>query len=143
MPIPKPRKGEHQTDFMQRCMGDDKMVQEYEVEQRAAICRSSYEEHLAASKISFDFDGVLSTKKGFDLAQSLIDQGADVYIISARGSKDGLMPRANRLNIPESKVYATGSNKAKVEKVKELNIDTHYDNNPDVIRELEDKGKLF
>lgn len=143
MPIPKPRKGEHQTDFMQRCMGDDKMVNEYEVEQRAAICRLSYEEHLAASKISFDFDGVLSTKKGFDLAQSLIDQGADIYIISARGSKDGLMPRAKRLNIPDSKVYATGSNKAKVEKVKELNIDTHYDNNPDVIRELEDKGKLF
>ena len=143
MPIPKPQKGEHQSDFMQKCMSDDKMIQEYEVEQRAAICRSAWEEHLAASKISFDFDGVLSTKKGFDLAQSLIDQGADVYIISARGSKDGLMPRANRLNIPDSKVYATGSNKAKVEKVKELNIDTHYDNNPDVIQELGDKGKLF
>lgn len=143
MPIPKPRKGEHQTDFMQRCMGDDKMINEYEVEQRAAICRSVWEEHLAASKISFDFDGVLSTKKGFDLAHSLIEQGADVYIISARGSKDGLMPRANRLNIPESKVYATGSNKAKIEKVKELNIDTHYDNNPDVIGELGQQGKLF
>ena len=143
MPIPKPQKGEHQSDFMQKCMSDDKMINEYEVEQRAAICRSAWEEHLAASKISFDFDGVLSTKKGFDLAQSLIDQGADVYIISARGSKDGLMPRANRLNIPESRVYATGSNKAKVEKVKELNIDTHYDNNPDVIQELGDKGKLF
>lgn len=143
MPIPKPQKGEHQSDFMQKCMSDDKMINEYEVEQRAAICRSAWEEHLAASKISFDFDGVLSTKKGFDLAQSLIEQGADVYIISARGSKDGLMPRANRLNIAESKVYATGSNKAKVEKVKELNIDTHYDNNPDVIGELGDKGKLF
>lgn len=143
MPIPKPQKGEHQSDFMQKCMSDDKMINEYEVEQRAAICRSAWEEHLAASKISFDFDGVLSTKKGFDLAQSLIDQGADVYIISARGTKDGLMSRANRLNIPDSKVYATGSNKAKIEKVKELNIDTHYDNNPDVIKELGDKGKLF
>lgn len=143
MPIPKPQKGEHQSDFMQKCMSDDKMINEYEVEQRAAICRSAWEEHLAASKISFDFDGVLSTKKGFDLAQSLIDQGGDVYIISARGSKDGLIPRANRLNIPDSRVYATGSNKAKVEKVKELNIDTHYDNNPDVIRELGQQGKLF
>lgn len=143
MPIPNPNKGEHQSEFMQRCMSDDKMIQEYEVEQRAAICRSSWEEHLAASKISFDYDGVLSTKKGFNLAQSLIEQGADIYIISARDTKDEMLPRANRLQIPESKVYATGSNKAKVEKVKELNIDIHYDNNPDVIKELNKQGKLF
>ena len=143
MPIPTPKPYERVNEFMQRCMSDDKMIQEYEVEQRAAICRSSWEEHLAASKISFDFDGVLSTKKGFDLAQSLIEQGADVYIISARNTKDEMLPRANRLQIPESKVYATGSNKAKVEKVKELNIDIHYDNNPDVIKELNQQGKLF
>jgi hypothetical protein len=50
---------------------------------------------------------------------------------------------ANALAIPESRIYATGSNKAKVEKVKELGIQTHYDNNPDVIKELGSVGKLF
>jgi hypothetical protein len=36
-----------------------------------------------------------------------------------------------------------GSNKAKIEKIKELNIVTHYDNNADVIKELGDIGKQF
>ena len=31
----------------------------------------------------------------------------------------------------------------KVEKVKELNVQTHYDNNPDVIAQLPGIGKLF
>ena len=143
MPIPQPNKGEHQNEFMQRCMSNDKMIGEYDVEQRAAICRSTWEEHLAASKISFDYDGVLSTKKGFDMAQNYIEQGADVYVISAREDKESILPRTNRLNIPESRVYATGSNKAKVEKIKELEIDTHFDNNSDVIKELGSQGKLF
>ena len=48
-----------------------------------------------------------------------------------------------KLGIPESRVYATGSNKAKVEKVLELGIDKHYDNNADVINELGKNGILF
>ena len=44
MPIPKPKPYERMNDFMQRCMGDDKMVSEYEdIDQRFAVCRSSYE----------------------------------------------------------------------------------------------------
>ena len=35
------------------------------------------------------------------------------------------------------------SNKAKIEKIKALQIDTHYDNNPDVIKQLGTIGKLF
>lgn len=143
MPIPKPKPYERMSDFMQRCMGDDKMVQEYETEKRAAVCRSAFEEKLASSKISFDYDETLTTKKGMDLAQRFIEQGADVYIISARQEKDGMLSRANQLEIPESRVYATGSNKAKIEKVKELQIETHYDNNTDVIKELGAIGRLI
>lgn len=143
MPIPKPQKYERMSDFMQRCMSDDKMVSEYDNEQRAAVCRSAFEEKLAASKISFDYDETLTTKKGMDLAQKFIEQGVDVYIISARQEKDGMLNRANQLGIPESRVYATGSNKAKIEKVKELQIETHYDNNTDVIKELGNIGRLI
>lgn len=43
MPIPKPTKGEKQSDFIGRCMGDDVMRSEYpEREQRAAVCYSSF-----------------------------------------------------------------------------------------------------
>jgi hypothetical protein len=50
---------------------------------------------------------------------------------------------AKDLGIAESKVYATGSNKAKVEKIKELGITKHYDNNADVIKELGSIGSKF
>ena len=52
-----------------------------------------------------------------------------------------MLARAKRIGIPENKIYATGSNKAKVEKIKELGITIHYDNNQDVINELGEIGK--
>jgi hypothetical protein len=102
-----------------------------------------YLRFMAASKISFDYDDVLSTENGKELAKRKISDGNTVYIISARRNKEGMINTANALAIPESRIYATGSNKAKVEKVKELGIQTHYDNNPDVINELGSVGKLF
>ena len=94
-------------------------------------------------KISFDYDETISTKKGGDLAKQLITGGNEVYIISARNLKVGIIDRAKSIGIPVSRVYATGSNENKIAKVKELNIDIHYDNNSDVIKELGSKGKLF
>ena len=143
MPIPKPNPYERMNDFMQRCMSDKKMVDEYDNEQRAAVCRSAFEEKLAGEKVSFDFDDTLSTQKGLDLALEWKDKGADVYIISAREQKDGMLPRANKAGILFSRVYATGSNEAKVQKIKDLGITIHYDNNPDVIKELGEVGRLF
>lgn len=94
-------------------------------------------------KVSFDYDGTISTKKGTELAQSFIDDGATVYIISARSTSKTLNAKADDLGIPHSRVYATGSNKAKIEKIKDLEIDIHYDNNQDVIDELGDIGRIF
>ena len=91
-------------------------------------------------KISFDYDGVLSTQRGKMLAES---KKETLYIISARNDKKGMLSTAKLLNIPESRVYATGSNKLKVQKIKELGIDKHYDNNPDVVSDLPNIGILF
>lgn len=139
MPIPTPKPYERVNEFMQRCMSDDKMISEYETEQRAAVCRSAFEEKMASEKVSFDYDETLTTEKGMRLAEEWISKGADVYIISARQEKDGMLARAKALGINESQVYATGSNKAKVEKIKELGITVHYDNNAEVVKEL---GKI-
>ena len=143
MPIPKPKQYERENEFMQRCMSDEKMVNEYPTEQRAAVCRSAFEEKLAGEKVSFDYDETLTTAKGMKLAINYIERGVDVYIISARQEKDGMIARAKRLGIPESRIYATGSNKAKIEKIKELGITIHYDNNTDVINELGEIGRTI
>lgn len=143
MPIPKPKPYERQNDFLQRCMGDEKMVSEYDTEQRAAICRSAFEEKMAGTKISFDYDGTLSTAKGLKKALDLKESGAEIYIISARSSKDGMLAMAKRAGILESRIYATGSNEAKVQKIKDLNIEIHFDNNPEVINQLPLIGRML
>jgi hypothetical protein len=48
MPIPKPTAEESKSEFIQRCMTDDKMVSEFEnTDQRLAVCSTSYEENLS------------------------------------------------------------------------------------------------
>jgi len=138
----EPSKGEHQDEFLKRCI--KYVIDEgKESEQAVAICNSMWEQHFAENKISFDYDDTLSTDRGKTLAKRLITEGNVVYIISARNSIDGMLSTAKDLGIPESRVYATGSNSAKVQKVKELNINKHYDNNPDVIKQLDNIGVKF
>lgn len=144
MPIPNPNPSENRTDFIQRCMEDNLMVDEYDVQQLYAVCQSAWTETKAEKiKVSFDYDGTLSTDKGMKLAQEEINKGNIVYIISARSSKAMMYNRASKLNIPHSRIFATGSNKAKIEKIKQLGILKHYDNNPDVIDELGKIGNLI
>lgn len=87
-------------------------------------------------KVSYDYDEVLSLQEYQDKAKQDIADGKIVYIISARQEVSGMRDTAKEVGIPESRIYATGSNKAKVEKIKELNIGTHYDNNTEVIQEV-------
>jgi len=153
--MPQPIKGEKKDTFIQRCMADEESVGSYPDEsQRYAVCNRVWETHtrealslykksFVGSKISFDYDDVLSTDKGLKMAQDEVKKGNVVYIVSARREKDGMLKRAQEAGVIESRIFATGSNKAKVEKVKELGIATHYDNNTDVIKELGSIGKLF
>jgi hypothetical protein len=126
-------------------MDDDKMKNDYpDNMQRYAVCQSIYtQEKMAVKKISFDFDETLNTAEGKELAKRLNESGAQLYIISARDNKDGMYEVADELNIPHFRIYALGSNEVKVFKVKDLGINTHYDNNPDVIKQLPGVGKLF
>lgn len=143
MPIPQPTNNESEKEFIQRCMGDSKMTDEYDIDQRFAVCQDAFRTKLAGEKISFDFDGTLTTKRGYEKAKQLINEGAEVYIISARQEKDGMLAKANELGIPVGRVYAMGSNQAKIQKIKELGIITHYDNNVDVIRALKGIGAII
>ena len=142
MPIPKPNSYERENDFISRCMSDEKMKNEYSDDrQRYSICKTSFTNtRLAGLKISFDYDGTLSTKKGTELAKKLIEDNNTIYIISARHDAKGMMSKAEELGIPIGRIYAMGTNKAKVDKIKQLGIDKHYDNNKDVVDVLNGKG---
>lgn len=87
-------------------------------------------------KVSFDFDGTLTQKKIQEKALRLIEQGNEVYIISARSEKEGMLSIADKLGIPHDRVFATGSNQDKIKKILQLGIGTHYDNNSDVVSKL-------
>lgn len=137
-----PSKGEHKTEFLPRCISY--VINEgKETEQAVAICNSLWDEHFAGLKVSYDYDDTLSTERGKELAKASIENGDVVYIISARQDKEAMLGTADELGIPHSRVYATGSNQAKIEKVKELGIDKHIDNNADVINELGSIGQKF
>lgn len=100
---------------------------------------------LDANKISVDYDDTASTAKGKELIKRLLSEGKSVYIISARGDKETIVKALKDL-ISSSKIFATGSNKSKVEKILDLEIGTHYDNNKSVIDSLKEtntKGILF
>jgi len=136
MPIPQPTPKESENDFISRCMSDEKMKSEYTDDaQRYAVCASQF----AAEKISFDWDGTGSTAKGKELIQEYLDKGAEVFIITARSSKSGI----SFDNIDADHIIATGSNKKKIDKIKELGISKHYDNNENVVNELGEIGVLF
>ena len=99
-------------------------------------------EKLAGTKISFDYDGVLTTSRG---KEKLLATNGDIYIITARniGNMYQVYQVARELRVPRSRIISTGSNQAKIDKIKELGIRTHWDNNPDVIKNLPGVGRLF
>lgn len=161
MPI-TPRQDESQDDFISRCIRieiDNGKSQP----QAVAICIKKAEDEFRGEtasvsdntwsteapistnlmKVSYDYDETLTTDKGMEMAKRAIDRGDEVYIISARRDKQGMITRATELGVPLNRVIATGSNKAKVEKIKELKIDKHIDNNGDVIRMIPGIGEKF
>jgi len=98
---------------------------------------------FAGEMISFDYHDTLNTPRGEELATQLMADGFDVHVISAANDVEELYPLTRELGIPDSKVHAVGSNKAKVELIKSLPIVKHYDNNSDVIDELGSVGAQF
>jgi hypothetical protein len=132
----EPNKSESEDEFMSRCI--KYVIDEgKETEQAIAICASIWDASNFA-KISYDWDGVGSTAKGKEAILQSIMNGDEVYVISARDSKENI-----DINLPSDHIYATGSNEAKIAKIKELGITRHYDNNPDVVKALSRIGVKF
>jgi hypothetical protein len=103
---------------------------------------------LLASRISFDYDGVLSTPRGRKLAKLLIEGGATVYIITARmrNQSDDVFKTAELLGIKKERVIFT-NHRDKWHVMEQYRIGTHYDNNQEQITKINEKtntkGVLF
>lgn len=96
---------------------------------------------LAKTKISFDYDGTLSTTKGKELAAEKIATGHDVWIITARqreSNNDAVYTTAERLGIPRSRIKYTNG-KDKFPYMVRYDIDIHYDNNQDQVDLINEK----
>jgi len=95
---------------------------------------------LLASRISFDYDGVLSTPRGRKLAKLLIEGGATVYIITARmrTQSDDVYKTAELLGIKKERVIFT-NHRDKWHVMDQYRIGTHYDNNPEQIKKINEK----
>lgn len=136
--------GEDRSDYIQRCVAYHIKVENHEPDQAYAICNSQADEDFSIGQIvSFDFDDTLNTPRGRGLALHEIQSGSDVYIISARADKRRMLGVADELGIPHNKIFATGSNRAKIQKIKDLKVVKHYDNNEDVINALGRVGIQF
>lgn len=94
---------------------------------------------LAKTKISFDYDGTLSTKKGKETALEKIRNGNDVFIITARQKSDSqaVYNTADELGIEKSHViFTNGEDKWKY--ILKYDIDTHYDNNEEQVKKIQE-----
>lgn len=91
-------------------------------------------------KISFDVDGVLTTKQGMALARRKITEGDRVYIVTARNKSQRVYDIAAELGIPRLRVYFTGG-EDKWKTIRRLGIDVHYDNNPEQVDKINEYTK--
>lgn len=87
---------------------------------------------LEGLRVSFDYHETLTTDKGKELLDKELKDNNNIYIISAADDVNELLPFAEKYGIRKDRVFATGSNQKKVDKIKELNIVRHYDNSQQV-----------
>ena len=110
------------------------MYESHESARRAyvAYLAETGNEKADSNKVSFDYDGTISKPKWQEKAMSLKESGKTVYIVTRRqDSQSGpVYEVADKVGIPHSRVYFTNG-KMKWETIKRLGIGTHYDNNPD------------
>ena len=97
----------------------------------------SFAKEEFAGAISFDYDGTLTTLEGRLKAEQLIKNGYKVYIVTARsiGESAPVYRMADKLGIPHDCVHFTNG-KPKSDILRKLHVSKHYDNNQDVVDEI-------
>jgi hypothetical protein len=93
-------------------------------------------------RISFDFDSTLSEVHIQLIAKSFINIGIEVFVITSRcsnGVNKDLFEIVDKLGISRNKVILTKGS-FKWRKIKELNIDLHFDDVPEECESINKNG---
>lgn len=100
------------------------------------IIRTAELRAVKTEKVSFDYDGVLTTDQGKALLKRKITEGYPVYIITARREGDeAVLNFAREHGVLRNHVYFTnGADKWKT--IKRLGIRKHYDNNKEQVDKI-------
>ena len=138
-----PEPGESENDFISRCV-KYVMAEGLTQDQALGKCYGMWKQEFAATDVSFDWDGTLTTERGVRMLEDERRRGSIIHIISARPyPTEDMFDLMRKYDIPSTHLHTVGSNQRKIELVKRLGIQRHYDNNPQVLRELGDVGMNF
>ena len=111
MPLPKPKSTETEKDFIQRCMSDDKIIEEFNTnDQRVAVCLSAYRNNKKEAQLDYEtgrldvdaeikavddedatakgeFEGYASIFGNVDLGNDVVEKGAFISSLRKKGPK--------------------------------------------------------
>ena len=139
-----PSPTETKDEFISRCI--PYVMREGKTQNEASgQCYGMWDNReFAFEKVSFDWDGTLSTGEGKEMLEKELRMGNEIHIITSRSRlPDELISLSNKYRIPARNLYSVGSNLKKVELVQKLGIKRHYDDNPEVRRMLGTVGQSF
>lgn len=134
MPIPKPNKDEKKKDFIARCMSDEAMVKEYDQEQRAAICNTSWKEskekkvekQSVTIKPMTDFKYFVKIEKAFEEEGEWyvegVASGTKEDLEDGRMAKSALQKFVDGLPLPLTDNHAKGDVLAELGQVVEAKV---------------------
>lgn len=139
-----PNEGEAKDEFISRCVGV--VIGEGKTQDQAlGQCYGMWENrNFAFEKVSFEYDDILNTTEGLNAFKREIGFGNFVYIVSnAPFVTPAMRQLMNEYRVPQDRIFATGSDVAKVRKIKDLGIVRHYDSSPLVKLTLPRQTILF
>lgn len=115
-------------------MSPYQMRKEYNLSEDLIKLESNLKE-LLKNRVSFDFDGVLSTNEGQSLARQEMSRGNTVFVVTKRSpftqSKE-VFAVADALCIPRENIHFTNGT-WKWKKLQQLQIEIHYDDQSEEI----------
>ena len=105
MPIPKPTAEQNENDFIERCMSDEVMIDEFENDQRLAVCYTIYE--TEGMKLLKQVKQIIQEQKRTDFPR-----GGDDETVSLRNSKYPLISLsfAERIRNNHPNIWGLGGN---------------------------------
>lgn len=119
-------------------MSPYQMNKEFSIDDLTFIELESMLKDLLKDRVSFDFDGVLSTNEGQSLARAEIKRGNTVFIVTKRSAysrSSEVFAVADCLGIPRENIHFTDT-AWKWKKLNDLMIDSHYDDQEEEIMRM-------